>query len=99
VRPKKKVTSSPDIQTMVAAAFLDSGGLKAVTPLLIASTPVSAAQPLAKACMMMKPKAKVEREPCVGAGPGRCVGTGGIPCRQRWYPPTASISPIMLKKL
>ncbi len=33
----------------VFAAFCDSGGLKAETPLLTASTPVSAEQPLAKA--------------------------------------------------
>jgi len=42
------VASSP-IAASVVAAFLDLGFLNAGTPLLIASTPVSAAQPEEKA--------------------------------------------------
>ena len=39
---------------MVLAAFLDSGGLNAGTPLAMASTPVKATDPLAKALRRRK---------------------------------------------
>jgi hypothetical protein len=43
---------STAMASIVLAAFFDSGGLKAGTPLAIASTPVSATEPLAKARRM-----------------------------------------------
>src|SRR4030095_5057735 len=49
VIPRNIVIASPAIISIVEAAFLDSGGLKAGTPLDTASTPVMAVQPLAKA--------------------------------------------------
>ena len=47
--PTNIVTAMTAIIVSVAAAFFDSGGLKAGTPSEIASTPVMAVQPLAKA--------------------------------------------------
>ena len=44
-----RMPSRIDIAVIVLAAFLASGGLNAGTPLAIASTPVSATEPPAKA--------------------------------------------------
>ena len=49
VTPMKITPSSTAIATSVLPAFFDSGGLNAGTPLAIASTPVSATEPLANA--------------------------------------------------
>ena len=49
VTPTNIVTAIPPSSASVVAAFLLFGGLNAGTPLLIASTPVSAVQPEAKA--------------------------------------------------
>jgi hypothetical protein len=43
--PRKRVPRTAATQAVVVAAFLDSGGRKAGTPLEMASTPVSAVQP------------------------------------------------------
>ncbi len=50
--PRNIVTSRPTIQLSVAEAFFASGSLKAGTPSLIASIPVRAVQPAAKARMI-----------------------------------------------
>lgn len=47
--PKKSVMAITAIATIVCAALIDSGALKACTPSEIASMPVSAVQPAAKA--------------------------------------------------
>ena len=47
--PRNIVIDNTAIMSIVAAAFLGSGGLKAGTPFDTASTPVIAVQPLAKA--------------------------------------------------
>ena len=46
--PMKSDPRMTDIQIMVLAAFSDSGGRKALTPLEITSIPVTAAQPGSK---------------------------------------------------
>jgi hypothetical protein len=47
--PMNSVIAMKPIATIVLAAFFDSGGLKAFTPLLMASIPVRAVQPPEKA--------------------------------------------------
>ncbi len=49
VIPMKRTPSRIAIVSIVLAAFFASGGLKAGTPLAIASTPVRATEPAAKA--------------------------------------------------
>ena len=49
VRPMNRIARSTAMAVIVLAAFFDSGGLNAGTPLAIASTPVSATLPPAKA--------------------------------------------------
>ena len=49
VSPMNRMPSRTAIAVIVLAAFFDSGGLNAGTPLAIASTPVSATEPPAKA--------------------------------------------------
>ena len=49
VRPMNRMPSRIDIAVIVLAAFFASGGLNAGTPLAMASTPVSATEPPAKA--------------------------------------------------
>src|SRR5205807_8406494 len=51
--PKNITPRVEPITTRVSLAFFHSGGLKAVTPLEMASTPVTAAQPEAKALRTM----------------------------------------------
>ena len=52
VTPMKMTPSRTAIASIVLPAFLDSGGLNAGTPLAMASTPVRATEPLAKARRM-----------------------------------------------
>ena len=47
--PTNSTASRMAMAVSVVAAFFDSGGLKAGTPLAIASVPVRATEPLAKA--------------------------------------------------
>ena len=54
VMPMKITPSRNAIVVIVLAAFLASGGLNAGTPLAIASTPVSATEPPAKALSSRK---------------------------------------------
>jgi hypothetical protein len=54
VMPRNIVMSRTAIAMRVFPALSDSGGLKAGMPLLMASTPVRAAQPLEKARRMRK---------------------------------------------
>ncbi len=56
--PQNMVTASMPIAASVVAAFFDLGLRKAGTPLEIASTPVSAAQPDEKARSSRKTSAK-----------------------------------------
>jgi hypothetical protein len=55
--PQNMVTASAPIRASVVAAFRDLGLRKAGTPLLMASTPVSAAQPDEKARSSRKTRA------------------------------------------
>ncbi len=64
--PQNMVTASRPIAARVVAAFLLLGLRKAGTPLLIASTPVSAAQPEEKARSSRKTRAKPARPWCSG---------------------------------
>ena len=64
--PQNMVTASRPIIASVVAAFLDFGLRKAGTPLLIASTPVRAAQPEEKARSRRKTSAKPARPWCSG---------------------------------
>jgi len=66
------------IHTMVMAAFFDSGGRKAWTPLLIASIPVKAVQPAAKARRMSQIKTKLETA-AIGSGTPDAWTSGGAP--------------------
>ncbi len=69
VRPMNRTPSRIDIAVIVLAAFLASGGLNAGTPLAIASTPVSATEPPAKALSR-------SRMPSVSAGSGNGIVSG-----------------------
>ncbi len=62
--PQNMVTASTPIRARVVAAFFDLGLRKAGTPLLIASTPVSAAQPEEKARSSRKASANAPRPDC-----------------------------------
>lgn len=64
--PQNIVTASRPIIASVVAAFLLFGLRKAGTPLLIASTPVSAAQPEENARSSRKTRAKPARPWCSG---------------------------------
>ncbi|CAM5373449.1 hypothetical protein SGRIM128S_07102 [Streptomyces griseomycini] len=64
--PQNMVTASRPIRKSVVAAFRDLGLRKAGTPLEIASTPVSAAQPEEKARSRRKTRAKPARPGCSG---------------------------------
>ena len=69
--PRSIVTDRPPISSSVVAAFLLLGLRKAGTPLLIASTPVSAAQPEEKARRIRKHRPKLAQPVDERAGPGR----------------------------
>lgn len=64
--PQNMVTASRPIIASVVAAFFDLGLRNAGTPLEIASTPVSAAQPEEKARSSRKTRAKPARPWCSG---------------------------------
>src|SRR5438874_264662 len=68
----------PTIRMSVRDADLVRGSLNAITPLLTASTPIMAVQPLEKALN------KSHALTAVCAGPGECGGTAGI-----GWPPAA----------
>ena len=75
------------IAVIVSAAFFDSGGLNAGTPLAIASTPVSATEPPANAFSR-------RRMPSVSVPNGTASGWGGtgttVPVTM-WNAPMATI--------
>src|SRR5674476_964516 len=82
--PTSIVPSRTDIMAIVVAAFRDSGGLNAGTPLATASVPVSAEQPFAKARM-------TRRTPRLSSGTGygvTPVTCGVSPSMTRARPPT-----------
>ncbi len=54
VIPTNRMASRTAIASIVVAAFFDSGGWKAGTPFAIASVPVRATEPLAKALSSRK---------------------------------------------
>src|SRR5688572_1791286 len=67
--PMKSDPRMTDIQTMVLAAFSDSGERKALTPLEITSIPVTAAHPAAKERRIRK-RERFSRSPPAGLGRG-----------------------------
>ena len=88
-----KVTDSPPRSASVVAAFLLFGLRKAGTPLLIASTPVSAAQPDAKARSTRNAPAR-PMSPCSKPSSGSTSSTalsamGSDPVAKRTNPTTA----------
>src|SRR4029079_18234930 len=69
VSPTNRMASRTDMAVMVLAAFFDSGGLNAGTPLAMASTPVSATDPPAKALRRRStPTSSVPNGTLSGAG-------------------------------
>ena len=91
--PTNMVTAIAAIIVSVAAAFFDSGGLKAGTPSEMASTPVMAVQPLAKAVST----ANVVSVPASNVASGSTGGgTGGWPelTRHSPHPIRVSIKPM-----
>ena len=68
--PAKRMTINIVITVRVFPAFLDSGGLKAGTPLLMASIPVRAVQPVAKVWRIKK-----RVKGCVAGGATVTMGT------------------------
>ena len=82
---KKNPRINPMIRSVVAA-FFDSGGRKAWTPLLIASIPVRAAQPAEKARIRRNSVkgADASCRPASGISTGgRCSSDRPIPARTR----------------
>ena len=79
VSPMNRMPSRIDIAVIVLAAFFASGGLNAGTPLAMASTPVSATEPPAKALSS-------RRMPIGSSGSrerhGVGLGTAGRPSRR-----------------
>ena len=67
-----RTPSSTAIAVIVFAAFFASGGLKAGTPLAMASTPVSATEPPANAL-------RRSRNPIASVPNGTASGSGGTP--------------------
>lgn len=72
--PQNMVAASRPISASVVAALRLLGRRKAGTPLLIASTPVSAAQPEEKARSSRKTRAKPARPGCSGLISNSAVG-------------------------
>jgi hypothetical protein len=78
----------------VAEAFFASGGLNAGVPSEIASTPVIAVQPLAKAVS----SANVVSVPALNAGSGSAGGgSAGMPCAARHNPLRISATMMPMK--
>src|SRR4051794_24744184 len=86
VMPTNMVIESTAIVTMVAAALLASGGLKAGTPFDTASTPVIAVQPFEKA---VRSRNRVSGEPAVARGDATCTGIT-VPASTRHVPTAIS---------
>ena len=81
--PKKSVTAMMAMAIMVWVAWRASGGLKAWTPLLMASMPVSAVQPPEKA----RKSSQISARPVASRTGGVVValtGRGAVPKRPRW---------------
>src|SRR5687767_13066351 len=92
--PTNIVTAITAMVISVAAAFFDSGGLKAGTPSEIASTPVMAVQPLANAVS----KANAVSIPALNVGSGSTGGGAvGSPEETRQRPDAISMSMIAMK--
>ncbi len=70
--PMNMVPSSPAMIIRVSRAFFHSTGLKAGTPLEMASTPVMAAPPEAKACRIRKIPALAVALRAAGSAGGTC---------------------------
>src|SRR5512143_2177849 len=82
--PRKREPRISDIQIRVTPAFLLRGSLKAVMPLEIASTPVRALVPLAKACSNRKGVMEVRIAATLACGGDGTVGR--VPVRKRTKP-------------
>ena len=86
--PRNMVPRIAAMPAMVIPAFLDSGRLKAVTPLEIVSTPVSAVQP--------EEKARRSRNSVRLSTAGTCLGSARKDCPVRiCTSPTPTISKIV----
>ena len=72
--PANMAAAMPPISASVVAAFLLFGGLNAGTPLAMASTPVSAVQPDAKARSAKNTSASPAMLPVAGLGGDRVLG-------------------------
>jgi len=83
--PAKMAMHVAAIQSSVVDAFRDCGARKAGTPLLMASIPVKAAQPEAKART-----SRSSVTPCKAGGGG--VTWAGAPCKTRRTSPITTIS-------
>ena len=84
----KSTPSRSAIDVIVFAAFFASGGLKAGTPLAIASTPVRATEPLAKA-------RRIRKIPSGSVPNGTAFGWRGSGCASpvaMWYTPTPTMT-------
>ena len=85
---------SAAIISIVAAAFFDSGGLKAGTPFETASTPVIAVQPLENAVKSRKSESE-SRIPTSGSA----IATGStLPVTTRQMPTPISSRVVAMKK-
>jgi hypothetical protein len=83
IPPNRIVASTPRVAS-VARAFRAAGALKLGTPLLIASTPVSAVQPPAKAVRIRN-----RFRFCFGSKARTASGCSGRPLTTNSYSPTA----------
>jgi hypothetical protein len=93
VMPMNITMAIPPISTRVTAALRLFGFWKAGTPLLIASTPVSAVQPEAKArTSRIRVNTPPVRTVC-SAGAVALSASGSVPCRPRTAA-TANISRV-----
>ena len=83
VTPANIVAAMPPISASVVAAFRLFGGLNAGTPLAMASTPVSAVQPEAKARSAKNSSASPASCSYAGSGVDRVLRRLGRPARRR----------------
>jgi len=84
----------PAIHSSVLPALIDSGGLNTGTPLLMASTPVSAVHPEAKARKM----SKTVRSVVMGIWLAVVGFTGAPPAYSRTRPATMRTKRVTMKK-
>ena len=95
VMPRNIVIDSTAIISIVAAAFFDSGGLKAGTPFETASTPVIAVQPFENAVSSRNSVSGW----VVDAASGASVVTGcTVPVSACHAPTAISVSVVTMKK-